>query len=322
MAAKILEYTQCKVPAELSVESEILIQDQDKNIINQVTFPKGTKDNLIVKTSTGTNWEYKWTLTNPETGEKLTGNGESYPIDWLGCGQWIAEVDTIDARTGKSVSQSTTTIFIECSEKKSKNNMGLIIWANPLVTYIGNPVNFTSTLTGGQWPFQYNWDFWDGSRSNEKNPAHAYQAEWTYPVILTIIDANGNIVQWRIVVRITWDKDTDNDWTLDKDDLCPLVYGDKDNAWCPKFGIYSSVLPDSIIKNSCLVQKSETQWLIIGQSTCSICPCENSVTILASLRSCDIVFQQFSPLILVLYTPEETSFLYHKSYVIYSFSYS
>ncbi len=290
MAAKILEYTQCKIPAEISVESEIIIQDQNKNIIEQRSFPKWSKDTLVVSTSTGTNWEHKWTLTNPETKETLNGNGTNYPIDGLGCGQWIAEVDTIDPQTKKSVSRSTATIFIECSDQKSTNNMGLTIDANPLVTYIWNPVDFTSTLAWGQWPFVYNWDFWDGSRSNEKNPTHPYSTKWIYPVVLTVTDANGNIVQWRIAIRVTGDKDSDSDGVFDKDEVCPLVYWEKDNKWCPKFGTYTSSLPDSIIKNSCLVQKSETQWLIMGQATCDICPCQNTVTILASLRSCDVVF--------------------------------
>jgi len=90
---------------------------------------------LVVYPSTGTNLGYKWTLTNPETKETMTGNGIEYPIDGLGCGQWIAEADTIDSQTQKSISHSTATIFIECSDKKSTNNMGLTIDANPLVSY-------------------------------------------------------------------------------------------------------------------------------------------------------------------------------------------
>ena len=168
--------------------------------------------------------------------------------------------------------------------------MGLTIEVNPLVSYIWKELDFRSQLTWGIWPFNYNWDFWDGSRSTKKNPKHSYDTEWVYPVVLTITDAHGNRVQSRIAIRITGDKDSDNDWVFDKDDACPLVYGEKDNKWCPKFGTYTTNLPDSIIKNSCLVQKSEAEWLIIGQAMCSICPCQNTVTILASLRSCDVVF--------------------------------
>lgn len=52
------------------------------------------------------------------------------------------------------------------------------------------PVNFTASISGGEQPYSYAWDFGDGSTSSEEAPTYTYTSEGTYTVSLTVTDAN------------------------------------------------------------------------------------------------------------------------------------
>lgn len=61
--------------------------------------------------------------------------------------------------------------------------------------------SFTALAQGGQEPFNYEWDFGDGSpHSNAQNPAHRYQAAGTFGVTLTVRDCNGMLAMDKLVV--------------------------------------------------------------------------------------------------------------------------
>lgn len=55
-----------------------------------------------------------------------------------------------------------------------------------------NTVNFTQ-LTTGKAPFIYSWEFGDGKSSSQPNPSHNYAISGSYPVRLTVIDANKDV---------------------------------------------------------------------------------------------------------------------------------
>ena len=56
----------------------------------------------------------------------------------------------------------------------------------------GDSISFTSTVTGGQAPYNYNWNFGDGITSNEAKPTHVFETSGTYTVTLTVSDSMGN----------------------------------------------------------------------------------------------------------------------------------
>lgn len=64
------------------------------------------------------------------------------------------------------------------------------IFANTLVDCLPSTINFTSS-TAGTPPFAYKWTFGDGSEATSSQPSHAYKAEGTYDVTLTLIDQIG-----------------------------------------------------------------------------------------------------------------------------------
>lgn len=96
MAAKILAYNQCKISNDSSkIPSEIVIRDKNGNIVTRTVFSKGSTDVLGVIGIPG-DWGKKWTLTNPVSKEIKTGNGDTFPVQDLGCGSWIGNIDILD----------------------------------------------------------------------------------------------------------------------------------------------------------------------------------------------------------------------------------
>lgn len=60
-------------------------------------------------------------------------------------------------------------------------------------TNIGNnTLAFIPAVTGTA-PFEYNWDFGDGSSSTQTNPSHSYAVKGSYPVTLRVKDASGQV---------------------------------------------------------------------------------------------------------------------------------
>lgn len=62
---------------------------------------------------------------------------------------------------------------------------------------------FMAVVTGGTSPVVFSWNFDDGSKSNQKNPSHAFVSEGLYAVSLKVTDANKNKAEAGIIVEIS-----------------------------------------------------------------------------------------------------------------------
>ena len=70
----------------------------------------------------------------------------------------------------------------------------LVAEANvPYTGFIGMPVSFSGSATGGIQPYNYVWDFGDGNNSPLQNPTYRYDRSGIYTVTFTVIDRVGNI---------------------------------------------------------------------------------------------------------------------------------
>lgn len=86
----------------------------------------------------------------------------------------------------------------------------LIADANgPYTGVIGEDIQFTGSAKGGVQPYDYHWDFGDGSTSAEQNPIHVYTEAKNYSAILTVTDARNVTAQnvTEIMVKKTIEED-------------------------------------------------------------------------------------------------------------------
>ncbi|MCI4365188.1 MAG: PKD domain-containing protein, partial [Thermoplasmata archaeon] len=74
--------------------------------------------------------------------------------------------------------------------------------ASVTVGEVGIPVGFNVTTIGGWWPFNATWTFGDGNGGFGAMPSHAYLAQGTYTVNVTVRDALGTTSNASVPIRI------------------------------------------------------------------------------------------------------------------------
>ncbi len=170
----------------------------------------------------------------------------------------------------------------------------------------GTTLTEVMTLTGTTWQ-RYRWAFGDGIvvEWTTSTISHTYARPGTYIVTVYAADDSREF-STSTSVTVEWIVDSDGDRVMDDRDLCPLVSASTENG-CPQIGTrtYGTHIldilqgntansPYSLISwlrtNACLARYQRERWLIIGEPVCDTCPCQNRLSILEELRSCDIVF--------------------------------
>jgi PKD repeat protein len=84
----------------------------------------------------------------------------------------------------------------------------------PYYGEVGESIQFTGSVSGGTAPYYYQWDFGDGSISDEQNPTHIYSEPSSpagYPITLYVIDSTGTNGQDQTRAHITGDLVADAD---------------------------------------------------------------------------------------------------------------
>ena len=163
---------------------------------------------------------------------------------------------------------------------------GPFVWEGPL------EVNFESTVEGWEWPYIYEWDFWDWENWIWEYISRIYKEEGVYDVLLTTSDSNWLVSTSSVLVKVTetidCEGDTDNDWVNDCEDKCFSIPWDIDNWGCPIF-----YLPENLLETwtylNCLNIDGKT-WIIEGNAICNTCPCSYYFDFISNLRECDLIF--------------------------------
>lgn len=128
---------------------------------------------------TGEVWEYMdgWAYRQPGTGP----NGGTF----VDCNWVYSSPNALDGEVDNA--SSTTPVPIGTY---IPTPLPLTAFASGIDTCNLNATDFIGTALGGQCPYNYSWDFGDGSgTSSLQNPSYVYAAAGTYTVVLTVTDA-------------------------------------------------------------------------------------------------------------------------------------
>ena len=132
-------------------------------------------------------WTHSW-----EGGEEENSHTFDKPYDivtlsipiTLRTGENIIEVTAEDAAGNEAYPDTIMVTLLE----------PLVADANgPYYGKVNEDIQFHGSASGGLPPYTWQWDFGDGTTSNEQNPTHAYGEEGNYTVTLTVIDSIGNV---------------------------------------------------------------------------------------------------------------------------------
>ena len=82
-----------------------------------------------------------------------------------------------------------------CQGSSPDDPLSVSIEASPLSGNAPLKVDFSVTISGGNSPYTFEWDFADGStKSNEQNPSHTYHIAGNYTAQVSVTDADGENV--------------------------------------------------------------------------------------------------------------------------------
>ena len=125
--------------------------------------------------------DYYWELSD---GRNFSGAVAAFSFARLGA--YTAVLTVTDDR-GASGSDALTINVVPVDE-----NVTVRIDAHPTSGRPPLQVFFTTTVTSGNQPFSYRWNFSDGFSSSEMNPVHIYSEEGLYTAALTVTDNDGD----------------------------------------------------------------------------------------------------------------------------------
>ena len=124
--------------------------------------------------------EYRW-----DFGDGTTGQGLDVQHIYDTSGFFVA-VLTVTTETGQ-IDVDSIEIRVAVDTEPV-----VAISANPVSGSAPLMVDFSSTVTGGEAPFTYAWDFGDGGNSPAANPSHTYTIPGMFTITLQVTDNDGD----------------------------------------------------------------------------------------------------------------------------------
>jgi PKD repeat protein len=64
-------------------------------------------------------------------------------------------------------------------------------------------VLFSASPSGGTPPYSFNWDFGDGTTSQQQNPSHTFESIGSFTVTLTVVDGAGDSAKRSVAIVVT-----------------------------------------------------------------------------------------------------------------------
>jgi len=194
-------------------------------------------------------------------------------------------------------------------------SLDVTILADPIYWYEDLTVNLDGEAAGGDGPYTFYWDFWDGETAFWEDLDHLYDDEGVFSISLLVTDKNW--ATWTATVTVVVLEadscldDSDGDSIFDCDDTCPLISWPSSNSWCPILETSCDVNCSCPLWFSCSDGNTLTCWTgicepeftpnpsclfvpgegsIYGSALCTTCPCNTYVDFMADIRKCDLIF--------------------------------
>ncbi|MBF0103166.1 MAG: trypsin-like serine protease [Desulfobacterales bacterium] len=134
---------------------------------------------------------YSWSF-----GDNTTGTGASVSHTYANPGSY--SVTLTATSTNGLTGNATVTIEVTASTP------ALTISLSGLPTEGEAPLDvmFTTKIIGGTSPYKYDWNFGDGTTSNESSPKHTFSTAGDYIVTLTVTDSTGKTGSTTIDIKV------------------------------------------------------------------------------------------------------------------------
>ena len=116
-------------------------------------------------------------------GDGAISSQEDPKHSYIEAGIYTVKLKVTDSMKNVSVDTTQAIIYEELQA----------IAGGPYKGIAGFEIQFNGSAFGGLLPYQWQWDFGDGSYAYEQNPKHVYSKEGNYTVKLTVIDSIGNV---------------------------------------------------------------------------------------------------------------------------------
>jgi alpha-tubulin suppressor-like RCC1 family protein len=127
--------------------------------------------------------EYMWELDGAEP-----SSAEGYntsPVTFLNEGTFTVKLTVIK---GNGSLTDTLTVHVTESSALSAN---ILSPSGSVSINKSESISFYGVATGGTQPYQFEWDFGDGTRSSEQNPTRIFDSEGQFTIELKVTDSNG-----------------------------------------------------------------------------------------------------------------------------------
>jgi PKD repeat protein len=113
-------------------------------------------------------------------------------------GTFEASVTVTDTASGIESQPATVEIRVADNETPIAS-----AGASPSSGIAPMTVAFNGSVVGGNEPFEYQWDFGDGSSSAEaQNPSHEYTSPGSYSAVFTVTDSDGETASDRVQIEV------------------------------------------------------------------------------------------------------------------------
>ncbi len=122
---------------------------------------------------------YQWQW---DFGDGATSNEQNPKHAYTKEGKYVAKLTVTDSEGNTANDTAQVTIYKELKADAD----------GPYGGKINQVIQFNGFASGGVPPYQWRWDFGDGSFSNQQNPVHSYSKEGIYTATLTVKDSIGN----------------------------------------------------------------------------------------------------------------------------------